>query len=193
MLFYFLRGNLPWQGLPAKTKDEKYRKIKDKKIETQIDVLCQGFPDEFATYLQYVRSLRFQDRPDYAYLKGLFSERYAAEGFDKEESTFDWTPKIREKERSKQGSSEDAGTAGVAATPNGAAANGPADAGTNEQGNPGSQQNQSPEPKSGTQPAQPEPKAEPKKKKRGLFGFCSKGASDDKEKKKSTKSETQTK
>lgn len=43
MLFYFLRGNLPWQGLPAKTKDEKYRKIKEKKIETQIDTLCSGF------------------------------------------------------------------------------------------------------------------------------------------------------
>merc|ERR1719506_1909767 len=84
MLMYFLRGNLPWQGLPAKTKSEKYRKIKEKKIETPIDVLCQNLPDEFATYLQYVRALRFQDRPDYAYLKALFQERYIAEGYDKQ-------------------------------------------------------------------------------------------------------------
>ncbi len=117
MLFYFLRGNLPWQGLPAKTKDEKYRKIKEKKIETSIDVLCAGFPEEFATYLQYVRSLRFQDRPDYAYLKGLFSERYAAEGYDKEEPAFDWTPKLREKEsqRSSAGAAAASGAAGAGA------------------------------------------------------------------------------
>lgn len=115
MLFYFLRGNLPWQGLPAKTKDEKYRKIKEKKIETSIDTLCNGFPEEFATYLQYVRSLRFQDRPDYAYLKGLFSERYAAEGYDKEEKTFDWTPKLREKESQRSSASASAAAAGGAA------------------------------------------------------------------------------
>mmetsp|Transcript_5005 Transcript_5005/g.12591 ORF Transcript_5005/g.12591 Transcript_5005/m.12591 type:complete len:378 (+) Transcript_5005:129-1262(+) len=104
MMFYFLRGNLPWQGLPAKTKDEKYRKIKEKKIETPIDQLCAGFPEEFATYLQYVRSLRFQDRPDYAYLRGLFQERYIAEGFDKGAKEFDWTPKIAKREAAESGS-----------------------------------------------------------------------------------------
>lgn len=109
MMFYFLRGNLPWQGLPAKTKDEKYRKIKEKKIETPIDQLCAGFPEEFATYLQYVRSLRFQDRPDYAYLRGLFQERYIAEGFDKGPKEFDWTPKIAKREAAESSSRGDRG------------------------------------------------------------------------------------
>jgi len=75
MLLYFMRGDLPWQGLPALTKEEKYTKIMDKKIETSVEFLCDsGIPEEFGTYLKYVRSLRFQDRPDYTYLKGLFAD-----------------------------------------------------------------------------------------------------------------------
>ncbi len=30
-MMYLMRGNLPWQGLKASTKSEKYRKIKEKK------------------------------------------------------------------------------------------------------------------------------------------------------------------
>jgi serine/threonine protein kinase len=44
VLVYFLRGELPWQGLKAKTMKEKYEKIMEKKISTQIEVLCKGFP-----------------------------------------------------------------------------------------------------------------------------------------------------
>lgn len=44
VLVYFLRGELPWQGLKAKTMKEKYEKIMEKKIATQIDTLCKGFP-----------------------------------------------------------------------------------------------------------------------------------------------------
>lgn len=44
VLVYFLRGELPWQGMKAKTMKEKYEKIMEKKIATQIDTLCRGFP-----------------------------------------------------------------------------------------------------------------------------------------------------
>ena len=44
VLVYFLRGELPWQGLKAKTMKEKYEKIMEKKIATQIDTLCKSFP-----------------------------------------------------------------------------------------------------------------------------------------------------
>lgn len=33
ILLYFLRGKLPWQGLHADTKKEKYTKIMEMKIE----------------------------------------------------------------------------------------------------------------------------------------------------------------
>jgi hypothetical protein len=33
-------GSLPWQGLKAKTKQEKYDRIKEKKQETPVETLC---------------------------------------------------------------------------------------------------------------------------------------------------------
>lgn len=74
MLLYFLRGVLPWSGLDAKTKEEKYRKIRQKKEDTALGDLCAGYPDEFQTYLQYCRNLDFQERPDYKMLRRLFQE-----------------------------------------------------------------------------------------------------------------------
>ena len=74
ILVYFMRGNLPWQGLKARTVKEKYEKIKEKKISTSLEVLCQGFPDEFKTFIQYARDLKFEDRPDYSYLKNLLRQ-----------------------------------------------------------------------------------------------------------------------
>ena len=44
VMMYFLRGSLPWQGLVAATKHEKYKKIKDTKQGTTPEVLCKGFP-----------------------------------------------------------------------------------------------------------------------------------------------------
>ena len=39
-----------------------------------LDVLCQGFPDEFKTFIQYARDLKFEDRPDYSYLKNILRQ-----------------------------------------------------------------------------------------------------------------------
>ncbi|WJX69760.1 Casein kinase 1-like protein 2 [Trifolium repens] len=90
VLMYFLRGSLPWQGLKAGTKKQKYEKISEKKVSTSIESLCRGYPSEFASYFHYCRSLRFDDKPDYAYLKRLFRDLFIREGFQFD-YVFDWT------------------------------------------------------------------------------------------------------
>ena len=39
-----------------------------------ISELCSGQPDEFKIYIEYCRSLRFEDCPDYKYLRALFCD-----------------------------------------------------------------------------------------------------------------------
>merc|ERR1712083_360195 len=90
VLMYFNRGSQPWQGLKANSKKEKYEKIMEKKMSTPIEVLCKHFPSEFVTYLNYCRSLRFEDRPDYAYLRRLLKDLFFREGYQYD-FVFDWT------------------------------------------------------------------------------------------------------
>ncbi|ORZ36724.1 casein kinase [Catenaria anguillulae PL171] len=90
VLMYFCRGSLPWQGLKAATKKQKYDRIMEKKMTTPAEVLARGFPNEFSIYLNYCRSLRFDDRPDYSYLRRLFRELFVREGFSYD-YVFDWT------------------------------------------------------------------------------------------------------
>ena len=72
VLMYFLRGKLPWQGIPVKNKEERYRKIMEKKVATSAEELCQGFPEEFINYINYTRNLEYEQNPDYTFLKNLF-------------------------------------------------------------------------------------------------------------------------
>ncbi|XP_031476173.1 casein kinase 1-like protein 3 [Nymphaea colorata] len=90
VLLYFLRGSLPWQGLKAATKKQKYDKICEKKVSTPIEVLCKSYPVEFASYLHYCHSLTFDQRPDYGFLKRLFRELFTREGYEFD-YIFDWT------------------------------------------------------------------------------------------------------
>mmetsp|Transcript_164028 Transcript_164028/g.398646 ORF Transcript_164028/g.398646 Transcript_164028/m.398646 type:complete len:446 (+) Transcript_164028:133-1470(+) len=93
VLMYFMRGQLPWQGFQAKNKEEKYQKIMESKKSTTVEVLCRGYPAVFASYLNYCRALRFDDRPDYAYLRRLFKDLFMREGFVKGDF-FDWSQPV---------------------------------------------------------------------------------------------------
>jgi casein kinase I family protein HRR25 len=90
VMLYFCRGALPWQGLKAATKKQKYDRIMEKKMTTPTEVLCRGFPNEFSIYLNYTRSLRFDDKPDYSYLRKIFRDLFVREGFQYD-YVFDWT------------------------------------------------------------------------------------------------------
>eukprot|EP01136_Pigoraptor_vietnamica_P018356 Opistho-1_new@5349 len=90
MYMYFLRGSLPWQGLKADTLKERYQKIGETKIATPIEVLCENHPEEFAKYLRYTRSLEFSQKPDYNYIRQLFSDLFRREGYA-DDGVFDWS------------------------------------------------------------------------------------------------------
>jgi casein kinase I family protein HRR25 len=94
VLMYFLRGSLPWQGLKAATKKQKYDRIMEKKMTTPTEFLCRGFPNEFAIYLNYCRSLRFDDKPDYSYLRKIFRDLFVREGH-MYDYVFDWSVQQR--------------------------------------------------------------------------------------------------
>lgn len=82
ILIYFLKGSLPWQGLQGKNKNDKYDRIKDKKVATTIESLTRGMPEEFNTYLQYCRNLKFEERPDYNYMRKIFKDLMYKRGHD---------------------------------------------------------------------------------------------------------------
>lgn len=89
VLMYFNRGSLPWQGLKTATKKERYERIAQVKQNTPIDMLCKGYPAEFATYLNYCRALRFEEKPDYSYLRRLFRDLFFRMGYEPD-FVYDW-------------------------------------------------------------------------------------------------------
>lgn len=101
VLMYFLRGSLPWQNMRANNKKEKYEKIMEKKLGTPVEVLCKGFPQEFVTYFWYCRNLKFEDKPDYTYLKNLFQDLFIKSGFEND-NQFDWNVIARKKKEEKK-------------------------------------------------------------------------------------------
>jgi len=92
---FFLRGSLPWQGVEARNRDEKFARIRDMKKLTKAAELFEGFPHEFERYLDYVRAMRKDELPNYQRVRDVFRKLAAHSGiaYDFE---FDWIVKERE-------------------------------------------------------------------------------------------------
>ena len=90
LMLYFLRGSLPWQGLKFAGKENCYKKICQRKLTTSPEALCYRFPSEFKDYINYTKGLRFDEEPDYEYLRNLLKSVLSRNDlvFDNE---FDWT------------------------------------------------------------------------------------------------------
>ncbi len=87
---YLIIGSLPWQGMKAKTKEEKYAKILSKKINLVIDALLKNEPQELIDYIRYCRNLKYEEEPNYSYLIGLFKAIIIGRLKDKIDYKFDW-------------------------------------------------------------------------------------------------------
>ena len=89
LMIYFLKGKLPWQGIPASNKEEKYEKIGDMKETYELHRLCEGVPREIYNFLAHVRSLEFKEKPNYHYLRSLLVNTFNRMGY-KYNFRYDW-------------------------------------------------------------------------------------------------------
>jgi len=71
MLIYFLKGSLPWQGLKKQKNVDHIDLIGEVKLSTSVKILCKDIPNCFMDFLEHIRNLSFEERPDYKYLKNL--------------------------------------------------------------------------------------------------------------------------
>ena len=86
---YLARGRLPWQGITDCAGPAKIERIGQMKIATPVDVLCDGLPPEFATFISYARALRPYEMPDHAAARQMFrsvAERLCPD----DDEVFDW-------------------------------------------------------------------------------------------------------
>ena len=89
VLIYLFNGKLPWQGIQASNKKKKYTKILEKKLNIPIDLLCKGLPVDFIILFEYLKTLKFSDKPDYSYIISLFKKMSGKYNI-KLDNIYDW-------------------------------------------------------------------------------------------------------
>lgn len=59
-------------------------------METSLEELCKGHATEFKEFMEYCRSLKFEQDPDYKYILGLFDKCMIRHGFDMKILDYTW-------------------------------------------------------------------------------------------------------
>ena len=96
-ILFFMKGKLPWQNL------NKYYKGKDLYFKTYamkkfmpIEKLCKGLPTEMEDYFKYIKTMKFQEEPNYDYLRNLFKSILKKNGCENLENiNFSWVSEFQ--------------------------------------------------------------------------------------------------
>jgi casein kinase I family protein HRR25 len=72
MLIYLVKGYLPWANIGGSNVKKRYFRMLNLKKNTSTKTLCQNLPNEFLEYINYCKNLKFEEDPDYEYLRSLF-------------------------------------------------------------------------------------------------------------------------
>ena len=93
VLAYLFLGGLPWMGIQAKNKEEKYAKILNIKKQIPTEQLLKNGPQELINYLNYCKGMQYEQDPDYDYLTQLFKDLINKTLKDKIDYRYDWVTK----------------------------------------------------------------------------------------------------
>ena len=92
VLVYLALGRLPWQRAGKEKGKGHLAKVLEKKLITPPEILCKKLPKQFAFIFQYIRKLKFEERPDYNMMKCLLADLVLSKMNLTKTSTFsfDW-------------------------------------------------------------------------------------------------------
>ena len=68
IILFFIKGSLPWE---IQAKNESTVAVKNLKINTSIETLCEKTPVGFQAIFSYIKMLKYNEKPNYDYLKGV--------------------------------------------------------------------------------------------------------------------------
>ena len=81
-----MKNNLPW-ALPR--DHNSWNITLQMKKQIPVEKMCDGCPIEFIMFLNYSRGLRFDEVPDYEYLRKIFRDLSKKHGIEYDWK-FDW-------------------------------------------------------------------------------------------------------
>jgi serine/threonine protein kinase len=70
-IIYTALSDLPWTSSSASNDKEE---VLHKKSSIMVEELCEGLPAPFFKFITYIRSLGFDEKPDYQYLHSVLSQ-----------------------------------------------------------------------------------------------------------------------
>ena len=98
MIYLARKKFLPWKTLNMDNKKERINYILNIKRKTNVEKLCQNLPKVFCDYIKYVKNLKFEEEPNYDYLRGLFIDLLTSLKM-KNDLEFSWISKNKKKKK----------------------------------------------------------------------------------------------
>ena len=89
LIYLAKKGDLPWRGLREYNRLERFKQIYLIKKNIKPEELCSNLPIEFCEYIKYVKKLKFEENPDYKYIKKLFLNALNKYGYNND-LNFSW-------------------------------------------------------------------------------------------------------
>ena len=89
-LIFLYKRNLPWESNWDKLNKIKYLHIINSKETFDFGQLLVNLPKEMIDFLKYTQNLRFEQDPDYAYMKGCFQNILAKMNLNMNKINFSW-------------------------------------------------------------------------------------------------------
>lgn len=85
---FFIQGYLPWQQPKTINNNRKWQNVFTIKRNTKNEELFKHCPRIFVEMMEYVRSIRFEEKPNYEYLRKMLCE--VRQEFSLGGSLYDW-------------------------------------------------------------------------------------------------------